>query len=273
MQKDELDPRANAVAFNLTLSVFPGIIFLFTLIPYFPIPDLDVQIMDFLGNVLPKSVYREFAGTLFDIVSRPRSSLLSLGFMGALYTATNGMMALMTAFNRSYRTIERRGVLRTRLTATLLTIMLAVVLVLAIVVLIVGNIVLKWLFEHDTYHLFNDNLTFFTVSLLQYGVVFLVFFLAIAIIYYVAPAIHKRWTFFSFGSIVASALAILVTHLFSFYISNFASYNKLYGSIGTFIGLMVWFYLLSFIILLGFEINASIDEAKRETAAKLSQAT
>jgi membrane protein len=103
---------------------------------------------------------------------------------------------------------------------------------------------------------------------LQYSVTFALFFVAISIIYYWAPAIHKRWRFFSVGSLIAAVLCILVTHFFSYYISNFASYNRLYGSIGTVIALMLWFFLLSFLILLGFEINACIDEAKRETLVK-----
>jgi membrane protein len=260
IRKDELDARANAVAFNLTLSVFPAIIFLFTLIPYFPIPNLDKLIMDFLGQVLPYGIYEEASTTIHDIVSRPRANLLSLGFFLTLYVATNGMIALMDAFNRSYRTGEKRSFIKKRLIAVALTFIVAFVLFIAIILLITGNLVLKWLME---YKLLTDDLSYYSISFLQYFVVFFVFFVAISCIYYLAPAISKRWTFFSVGSIVAAILCITVTHLFSFYISNFASYNRLYGSIGTFIGLMIWFYLLSFILILGFEINASIDEARQ----------
>lgn len=260
ISKDELDARANAVAFNLTLSVFPAIIFLFTLIPYIPIDNLDKQIMDLLGQVLPGGIYAEAAATIEDIVSRPRANLLSIGFILTLYVSTNGVIALMDAFNRSYYTGERRGFVKKRLVATFITFLLAFVLFLAIVILIIGNIVLNLLME---YRLLTDALSYYSISLLQYFVVFFVFFTAISCVYYLAPTITRRWTFFSIGSIIAAILCILVTHLFSFYISNFASYNRLYGSIGTLIGLMFWFYLLSFILILGFEINASIDEARQ----------
>lgn len=264
IRKDELDARANAVAFNLTLSVFPAIIFLFTLIPYIPIAQLDRQIMEFLGQVLPTGIYEEAASTIHDIVSRPRANLLSLGFILTLYVATNGMIALMDAFNRSYRTGEGRSFLKKRLIAAALTFIIAFVLIVAIFLLITGNVVLNWLFEH---HLLTDALTFYSISFLQYFVVFFVFFIAISFIYYLAPSVTRRWTFFSAGSIIAAILCILVTHLFSFYINNFSSYNRLYGSIGTFIGLMIWFYLLSLILILGFEINASMDEARQHTLA------
>jgi membrane protein len=175
-------------------------------------------------------------------------------------------MAIMDAFNRSYRTRERRGFLHTRLVATGLTVMLALVLFLAVVLLIVGNVVLDWIAAHDVYHLLNDQVSIALISLLQYAVVFFVFFTGLSTIYYVAPAIHERWNFFTVGAVVAAALCIGVTHAFSYYITNFASYNKLYGSLGTFIGLMIWFLLLSFIILLGFEVNVSMDEARRQRA-------
>jgi len=263
-RNDEVSPRANAVAFNLTLSVFPAVIFLFTLIPYIPVQQFDTRIMLFLGQVLPAGIYAEIATTIYDIVSRPRGNLLSLGFLFALFAATNGMMAIMDAFNRSYRTRERRGFLRTRLVATALTVMLVLVLLLAVVLLIVGNVVLDWVTAHDVYHLLNGQVSVLLISLLQYAVVFFVFFTGLSTIYYVAPSIHERWNFFSIGALIAAVLCIGVTHVFSYYITNFASYNKLYGSIGTFIGLMIWFLLLSFIILLGFEVNVSIDEARRQ---------
>ncbi len=259
IKKDEMHDRANAVAFNLTLSVFPAIIFLFTLIPYIPIPDLDQKIMEFLGQVLPFGIYKEAASTVYDIVSRPRANLLSLGFIFTLYVATNGMIALMDAFNKSYRTGEHRGFIKKRMIAVLLTFIIAFVLFIAVAILIIGNIALSLLIK---YEFIANNFTYYFISFLQYFTVFFVFFIAISFIYYIAPTITKRWTFFSVGSVIAAILCILVTHLFSYYLSNFATYNKLYGSIGTFIGVMIWFYLLSLIMLLGFEINASIDEAK-----------
>jgi len=272
IDKDDIMPSANAVAFSFTLSVFPALIFLFTLIPYIPVEDLDKKILELLGQVLPASIYKELSTTIIDIVSRPRSGLLSLGFVLAFYAATNGMMSLMGAFNRAYHTTDRRGFLKARLIATSLTGLLVFVLVIAVVIIIVGNVVLKWLVRHDYWGFFNDKVTYYMISGLQYGVTFSMFFVAISIIYYWGPAMHKRWRFFSAGSVIASILSILVTHLFSYYISNFASYNRLYGSIGTLIGLMLWFFLLSFVILLGFEINACIDEAKRQTMAATRRA-
>ncbi len=260
LKRDDIDQRANAVAYNLTLAVFPAIIFLFTLIPYIPIPDLDKQIMNFLGDVLPRGIYRDAADTIQDIISRPRGNLLSLGFFLALYASTNGMVALMTAFNRTYKTIESRSFLKKRLISAILTFALALVLFVAIVLLIVGQVVLDWLVDE---HLLDADFIYYLLTILRYVIVFMVFFGMVSFIYYLAPAIHKRWHILSLGSVVAATLGIVITHLFSYYFTNFASYNKLYGSIGTIIAFMIWIYLISMVILLGFEINASVDEAKK----------
>ena len=99
---------------------------------------------------------------------------------------------------------------------------------------------------------------------MTYLSIFSVFFFTISIIYYYAPAIHKRWKFFNAGSITASILTISVTNIFSYYLVNFASYHKIYGSIGSLIALMVWLYFIALILIVGFEINASIDQVKTE---------
>jgi membrane protein len=259
IKQDDIEQRANGVAFNFTLSVFPALIFFFSLIPYIPIQDLDGNILMFMAQVLPQGIWEEALPTIHDIVSRPRGRLLSFGFIFTIFASSNGMTVLMNAFNRCYKTRESRGLFRKRFTAIALTVMLGSVLVVAIVLLIVGQYAVDYLLVQG---FLNDIVSVYFIALLRYGVVFLVFFLAISTIYYVAPAVHTRWKFVSLGSIVAACLCIIATHLFSYFLTNFSSYNRLYGSIGTFIGLMVWFYLLSIVLLLGFEINASIDEAK-----------
>src|SRR5690606_15202398 len=109
VRKDEIFERAYSVAFNFTLAIFPAIIFLFTLIPYFTIfPELEKRIRTFLQDVMPYSLYIAASSTIDDILSRPRGGLLSLGFFLALYLSTNGMDSLMQAFNKCYRTVERR---------------------------------------------------------------------------------------------------------------------------------------------------------------------
>jgi membrane protein len=259
----DIDQRATAVAFSLTLASFPAIIFLFTLIPYIPIEDLDVQIMSFMREVMPVGIYAEANQTIQDIVSRPRKGVLSVGFLLTVVTATNGMVSLMRAFNMVYRDVENRSFLKTRGIAVMLTILLAIVLFLAVVLLVVGDRVMAVVAD---WNIFRDAGIIALVNITRYLITFATLTLAVSLIYRFAPNRSVRMSFFNIGSVVASALIVLATWAFSFYLSNFGSYNKLYGSIGTMIALMIWIYLIALLLIFGFEINASIILARRNRA-------
>ena len=268
---DDILDRANGVAFNFILAIFPAIIFLFTLIPYVSkyFPEINTEsIMQFLGQQIPASMFEVVSSTVHDIVSNQRGGLLSLGFLFSIYLSTNGMMALMRAFNSCYRTIENRGGLKTRLIATGLTINMTFVLFLAIILLIVEQLILEAIMSNlPAFDWININS--FTVILLfivRFITIFIAFFLAISFTYYFGPAIHYNWRFFSVGSVLATFLCLAVSYGFSFYITNFGTYNKVYGSIGVLIALMVWIQLITIVLLVGYEVNASIHDAIRKEA-------
>ncbi len=262
--KDEIIERANAVAFNFTLAIFPGIIFLFTLTPYLHdvIPEVSKEnIMDFVSNFMSADMYSTAYATVEDIVGNARGGLLTFGAVFSLYLATNGMLSLMKAFNSCYKTIEKRGFFKMRLVATLLTIMFAFVLILSTLLLVVGNLLIdtvaaiEWL-----------NLQDHTVALLfgsRFVILLIAFFTVISVVYYYGPAVHYNWRFFSFGAMIATALSLLASYGFSFYLDNFGTYNKLYGSLGALIALMIYLEILSIILLVGYEVNASIHHAHR----------
>lgn len=269
--QDQIFEKANAVAFSFTLAIFPSIIFLFTLIPFIHniIPEVDTkQIMEFLEVTLPENMYAVTAGTIEDIIAIKRGGLLSFGVLFALFLATNGVNTLMRAFNSCYKTKEKRSFLTTRLIATTITIMLAFVLMLALILLVVGQFVIDWLFS---FGMLTEDLLYYTLLLVRLIIVLVTFFLAISLIYYLAPAIHDRWRFFSSGSFMAAAICVALSFGFAIYINNFATYNKVYGSIGVLIVLMVWLYMLSAVLLMGFEWNASADLAARLHRSKAGQ--
>jgi membrane protein len=268
---DDILDRANGVAFNFILAIFPAIIFLFTLIPYvtafFPEINTD-SIMAFIGQQIPPSMFEVMSSTVLDIVSNQRGGLLSLGFLFSAYLSTNGMMALMRAFNACYRTIENRSGLKTRLIATGLTINMTVVLFLAIILLVVGQFILDAIMSNlPAFEWINmSNFTVVLLFIVRFITIFIAFFLAISFIYYFGPAIHYNWRFFSVGSLLATFLCLAVSYGFSFYVTNFGTYNKVYGSIGVLIALMIWIQLLTIMLLVGYEVNASIHDAIRKEA-------
>ncbi|MFH6984660.1 YihY/virulence factor BrkB family protein [Marinoscillum sp. 108] len=258
---NQLFEKAYGVAFNFTLSLFPSIIFLFALIPFIHeyIPSISQgEILHFLQDILPRSVFEITAETIYDTLQIRREGLISFGVLFALFLATNGVNSLMQTFNMSYKTVENRSFIKTRLIALFLTVLLAFALIFSILFIIIGQVVLDWLLEAG---LLSEDFLYYIILLLRFIVVYIAFYLAIASIYYWGPAIHDRWKFFSYGSSLATILCILVSVGFSFYVANFGTYNKVYGSIGAIIALMVWQWLMSFILLLGFEFNASVSRA------------
>lgn len=262
IKEDDLQIMAGAIAFNFTLSVFPGIIFLFTLIPYIPVENLTEHIQLFMKEGLPQSFFEVTWDTIEDIVDRPRGGLLSVGFVMALYLSKNGMLSIMTAFNSVYTTKDGRGFLKKQFIAIMLTLLFVFNIFIAIVVIVFGNQIVYQLF--DFLNMEHAELTELLISALRYIVILFMFLMIISLIYYFAPTIKRKLNFFSAGSFIATILIISVAKLFSFYVDNFGNYNKLYGSIGALLGLMFFFYAISLIILVGFQVNASIDKARTE---------
>lgn len=263
--------RANGVSYNFILAIFPAIIFLFTLIPYVSryFPEVNNEsIMEFIGGIMPASMNEVISSTIFDIISNQRGGLLTFGFLFALFLSTNGMMALMRAFNACYKTIEKRSALKMRLTATGLTFMLAVVVLLAGLLLVVGQIAIDYITYNITEfsHLNLDNYIIYLLSLARFLVIFISFFIAISFVYYFGPAIHYNWSFFSIGSTIATLGILGISYGFSYYITNFGTYNKVYGSIGVLIALMIWVQLITIVLLFGYEINASLHHGVKVEA-------
>jgi membrane protein len=267
LQKDNINERAGSMAFSFTIALFPLLIFLLNLIPYMQdfFPYITTQnILNFVAEILPGEIYSQTEGTIMDIVSKPRQSLLSFGFFFALFASTQGAMSMMSSFNSVYQTKENRSFLQSRGIAVSIVFILALTVFAASTVMIIGNIFISRL---DELQLFNSGFMFFLFSSLKFLILLLMFYIATAFIFRFAPAVHDRWRFFSIGARLAGVLITLGFYGFTFYLNNFASYNKLYGSIGTLIALMLWLYITSMIVLVCFEVNVSldlIDEKKKE---------
>lgn len=277
-QRFSLSIRANSIAFSFFLSLFPAILVLFTLVPYFStmiysllpgeedyvtilveeinqiIPGVDISITDQeeLQSNLEDNIFTQ---TLRDIIERPRYGLLSLGFFLAVYFASNGMIAMMQGFEKSYdRTFKKRSNFRKRGIAIALTFVLGFLLVASVILIILGNSIINWL---DAYINF-DSFVHLALSILRWTVFILLFYTGISMIYRYGAPTKRRFSFFSPGTTLAASLSILSSLLFSFYVENFSQYNRLYGSIGTVIILLLWLQINAFTLLVGFELNASI---------------
>ncbi|MGY3212610.1 YihY/virulence factor BrkB family protein [Mucilaginibacter sp. HD30] len=258
--EESLLNRASALAYNFMLALFPATIFLFTLIAYIPGTNFQDNLLELLQTILPTTAYLAFQNTIEDIVKNQNGSLLSVGFITALYFATNGVGNLMRAFNDSSLLLEKRTWLKRRAVATLITVMISFALLAAIVVLIVGEAIITNMQERIAS---ESTFWIYALTLSRWIIIMALFFFSISLLYRYGPAHKLKWKFLSPGSVLATTLAVLTSIGFTYYINNFSSYNKIYGSIGTLIVVMIWLYLNSLILLIGFELNANIDLAKR----------
>lgn len=266
INNDDILHKASSVAFSFTLAVFPALIFLFTLLPYIPISiipfvegrDFQTNLQELIGDL---AMLEQVSQTIQDLLRNPRGDLLSFSVLLSLFLSTNGMMELVQTFNKIYKTIEKRGYWYTRFIATLLTVILALVLFSSILLLIFGHMALNFMVDNG---LIAQDVLYYSLIALKFVVLFILFLIAISVLYYFGPALHNKWRFISVGSVTAALLSIVVSYIFSFYINNFGTYNKIYGSIGAMIALMVWIYMISVILLVGYEVNSSIDQAAQQ---------
>lgn len=256
-----VEQRAKSLAFSFMLALFPAILFFFTLIPYVPVEDFQTTLMNTIRQFLPPNTYAAAEDTITDIVVRKSGGWLSLSFILALTFATNGIDGMMKAFNKTYHTIETRSFFKQRLVALLLVLLISLIVITAVVLIIVGSDVLAFLLDRGW---IQDKITYYTIELAKWIIILAMIFFTVSTIYYIAPAKRQHFRFLSPGSIFATVLFLLTTLGFDVYINNFSRFNALYGSIGSLLIIMLWIYLNSFILLLGFELNASISQIRRE---------
>lgn len=261
MNKVGINDRAAAVAFNFLMAIPAGTIFLCTLIPYMPISsEITIELLDLAKMFSPdENTYGMIANFLNDFLNTPRGGLLSFGFVLAVFYASNAVMAIMRSFNRSLHSLKERGFVNERWTAIRLTTVLIFMLMITIVLLVTQG-------ELFAYTMETLQITSPIIRQLLYSVRWIIIVLlilySIGFIYKYAPAITKRWKLASPGAIFATFLVVLSTSAFSFYVNNFGSYNKVYGSIGTIMILMFLIYLNSLILLIGYELNVCIHSLK-----------
>ncbi len=261
VKKVGVSDRAAAISFNFIMSIPAGAIFLFTLIPFFPIStqitgELLILTRTFAPNENTYMVVSEF---LNDFLETPRSGLLSLGFILAVFYASNAVMQIMRSFNRSLIQYNKRSFIHERWVAIRLTTILILLFIVTNVLLITQGNLFRWLMDWLD---IKSRLIIWIIDSTRWVIIFALVFYTIGFIYKYAPAISKRWKLASPGTILATFLIVVAFFLFSFWVNNFGSYNKVYGSIGTILIIMLLIYISSMILLIGYELNVSIHSLK-----------
>ena len=256
LKNDALTTRANSMAYSFFLSIFPTIIVLFSVLAYTPLYDsFEKELFDSIQEIMPGNAGQMVFDFIEDVATRPRGGLLSFGFFLAIWFASNGMLSMMHGLEKDHHAVfKRRTIVEKRLMAIQLTFLLSLILVASVVVGILGNLILEKIF----YYVHVDLITRFTLFAFRWIVLLLLVYTTFSMIYLYGAPTHKRLSFINPGAVVGSGFSLLSSAGFSFYVDNFGNFNKLYGSIGTLIVLMIWIQLNCMILLMGFEINAGI---------------
>jgi len=261
IKKNSLPIRSKAIAFSFFLALFPGLIFVFSLIPFLNIEYLSAENVEgLLKAILPSGEFYNFIfGNINDLLLKRRGDLLTGSFLLSGYLTSQGVIAMMASFDKTYDHYKKRNTFQTHLVAFKLTVLLVLMFLFSIVLIVVGQDLFRFAFSY----LDIDNyFTRFIINFLRYFIIVLLFFFSISMIYYYGPSTKKKYRFISTGSTVASLMSILASLGFSFYITHLNRYNTIFGSIGTVMLMMIWFNINSFVLLIGYELNVSIYYTK-----------
>ena len=248
----KLQERAAAVTYNFLMAMPPTFLFLFSLLPYLPFRHVDKTIFNILKIITPnQNIYISVRDGLGDFMAKQHGGVVGYGIILVLFFSSNGVMALMRCFDKSMHLYKTRNAFQRRWTAMKLTILLIGISMITIAVLVIQskdlNPIILTIFH-----------SLIAIKILSTIILAMLVFITISIIYTYGPSLSHRFKFVSIGSVSATIASVIATAVFFFLVNHFFNYNKVYGSIGTLIAFMVWVWLNTIIILLGYELNVSI---------------
>jgi membrane protein len=257
LRNNDLNVRASAISFSFFLALFPSLIFIFTLTAYLPKSwDFYTALENSIFTLMPDKAEDYFWKNIVSgIRPRAKGGILSIGVVLAIYFASEGIMSLMRGFDKAYKSsFRRRSWLEKQAVALFLTFLLSLLLIFSILVLILGTQIFQWVFGI----LKLSKMGLLSIKLLQYLIIGLLFYSIISLIYRYGPALRKPLKRFTPGAIFATVTSILSSILFGYFVDHFSNYHKVYGAISALIITLVWIRINVLILILGFELNASI---------------
>ncbi len=258
--------RASAIAFKVFMSFFPAVIVLLTLIPYVPIPDFQLRLLETFHEMLPNEVYRFIEGTLHDLLVKKHGTLLSVSFIVGIYLASNSIDAVLDGFSGSTNLTRWHSAMKQRLLSLGLLILLTLLVVLSIPVLAFSGIIIGKL---HAIRFFASELEVWTALAIKWLVSILLVMVAVSLLYTAGEPGAKRFKTFTPGSILAVFLILLVSQALAFVFDNITDYNALYGSIGAILAVQLWIYFNMIALLIGYELNTSIAIAHHHRSKHL----
>ncbi|MCC6385686.1 MAG: YihY/virulence factor BrkB family protein [Bacteroidia bacterium] len=264
MSQGEVQSRARSISFSFFLALFPAIIFVFSLIPYIPIDHFDDKLMQLLYDLLPPYTYEASKQTIEDIITRQRHGFVSLGFLFTFYISSNGVLSVIEAFN-SGSEFKIKG-FKLRMKSIWLTLFLSFLILTTIALIITSEVIIYFLTNSIELH---SQIPVFLVITGKWILLLMLCFTAISCLYYFGTHKHEQFRFISPGSILTTFLIVITSLAFNYFIANFSQYNKIYGSIGTLIIILVWINFNCLQLIIGYELNTAIKKANRSPSKEI----
>ncbi|MFV8830172.1 YihY/virulence factor BrkB family protein [Alkalihalobacterium sp. APHAB7] len=262
LKKDPIQDWAAQLAFYFLLSIFPLLIFILALLPYLP---LDVsQIYDFVEEYIPYELADLFITTVLELVAEPKGGLLSFGIIATIWSASNGINALIRALNKSHNIDETRSFIKVRLLSIILMLGLVIVFMVTLVLPVFGKLILEAI---DSIFHITDH-AFILWNRLRWVIGIAIMTLVLVVLYMIGPNRRIGFKDAIYGALFATISWQLISLGFSVYVTNFANFSATYGSLGGVIILMFWFFLSGLILVIGGEINATLQNHRANLRTK-----
>ena len=257
--KSQYGIRSSAISFKFFMALFPGIIFFLSLIPYIPIDHFQENLLDGLENMLPNDIFVLIENTINDLINHKHSGVLSIGFFLSLYFASNGINTMLIAFNSSHQVQLKRKPIRQRLISLGIFGIISVLFIIALSAIMVG----EYLAYYKDYQSLGVAIRI-GYQLLKWGLMVTSLILAISTLYNFGNTKRTEWKFISAGATLSTVTIIIASYGLAFFFSNFGKYNELYGSIGSLLMILIWINVVSYIMLLGFELSARSNVLQKQ---------
>lgn len=255
--------RAAAIAFSFFMALFPFALFILNLIPYIPLEGFQQDFLRFVEESVPPNTYEAIANIINDILNNSNSGLLSSGFILSIFLQANGLHAILGGFENSKLVVEKRGFIHQYLVALAMSLLMSFILITTVAIIVVAEVFLQSIKLEDV---FSHNIPIIVAS--RYVFVILMILITTSILLKFGTLRKgKRRSFISIGSVFTTILIVILSYIFGIWVVEFSKYNELYGSIGTLLVMMFYIWINCMILLLGFELNATIHKHRKQNVA------
>ena len=251
IKENEVTARAAQLSYFLILSIFPFLIFLITLLEYTALTQQET--LSQLSLLLPETAFVIVEEVINEITAADHVTLLSLGFLGTIWSASRGTYAIIQSINKAYDIDENRSFLQINTLSIAAVAALALMIFFSLALLIFGRVIGEAVFARFGL----EQFFYFLWTYLRYLIPVLFVFIALCFLYKYAPSVSLSLRSVYPGAVIATTGWILTSQVFAYYVNNFGNFSRTYGSIGGIIVFLIWLYLSSVVVLSGGEINAS----------------